>query len=252
MHLEGKGDMQSETNWYAHSRKSIGSAIAREFAHHQCNLALTYATNLEAATQLSKELQQIVGTTRHVSIHKADLAVPEEIEHLCLQVQQTHNRPVSILIPNAGYGKRIRDVSYVSITQAIKRNGSLIVHREIPLDEFDRMININLRAPFLLVKGVVDGMKEQNWGRIIFVSSIAAHGGGMNGCHYAASKGRPPQNNEWSMALIHLGGLMGMMKNLATTLSGNNISVNDIAPAMVGNTGMVCDMPRTSKYCHVN
>lgn len=45
---------------------------------------------------------------------------------------------------------------------------------------------------------------------------------------------------------------MGMMKNLATTLSGNNISVNDIAPAMVGNTGMVCDMPRTLKYCHVN
>lgn len=51
------------------------------------------------------------------------------------------------------------------------------------------MININLRAPFVLVKGVVNGMKQQRWGRIIFVSSIAAHGGGMNGAHYAASKG---------------------------------------------------------------
>ena len=67
--------------------------------------------------------------------------------------------------------------------------------RDIPLSEFDITMNVNLRAPFLLVKGVVDGMKAQRWGRIIFVSSIAAYGGGMNGCHYAASKG----------------GLMGMM-----------------------------------------
>ena len=43
------------------------------------------------------------------------------------------------------------------------------------------------------------------------------------GCHYAASKG----------------GLMGMMKNLSTTLAPYNISVNDVAPAMVGNTGMI-------------
>lgn len=43
-------------------------------------------------------------------------------------------------------------------------------------------MNINLRASFLLVKGVVEGMKAQKWGRIIFVSSIAAYGGGINGC----------------------------------------------------------------------
>lgn len=43
-------------------------------------------------------------------------------------------------------------------------------------------MNVNLRASFLLVKGVVEGMKAQKWGRIIFVSSIAAYGGGINGC----------------------------------------------------------------------
>lgn len=51
---------------------------------------------------------------------------------------------------------------------------------DIPLDEFEHTINVNLRAPFMLVKGVVDGMKAQKWGRIIFVSSIAAYGGGIN------------------------------------------------------------------------
>ncbi len=54
--------------------------------------------------------------------------------------------------------------------------------RDIPLEEFQRMISINLTASFLLVKGVISGMKKQRWGRIIFVSSIAAYGAGLNGC----------------------------------------------------------------------
>lgn len=52
-------------------------------------------------------------------------------------------------------------------------------------------------------------MRAQKWGRIVFVSSIAAYGGGINGPHYAASKG----------------GLTGLMKNLSTRLAEFNISV---------------------------
>lgn len=54
--------------------------------------------------------------------------------------------------------------------------------RDIPLEEFEYTLNVNLRASFLLVKGCVEGMKAQKWGRIIFVSSIAAYGAGINGC----------------------------------------------------------------------
>ncbi|KAK4986079.1 putative secondary metabolism biosynthetic enzyme [Elasticomyces elasticus] len=190
----------------------IGSACAAEFAKHGCDLALTYSSNKESAEALrhkllpgSEKKTTPRGNQLKVTIHKVDLASPEETTKLCEEVQKEHERAIDILISNAGYGKRIRDVS------------------DIPLDEFEHMINVNLRAPFLLVKGVVEGMKAQEWGRIIFVSSIAAYGGGINGCHYAASKG----------------GLMGMMKNLSTTLAPYNISVNDVAPAMVGNTGMI-------------
>lgn len=144
----------------------IGSACARQFASYGCDLALTYSSNREPLEALIKELE-VAGpaeskSTRRFTIHKADLASPEETTGLCEQVQKEHGRAVDILISNAGYGKRIKDVS------------------EIPLSEFEHTLNVNLRAPFLLVKGVVDGMKAQKWGRIIFVSSIAAHGGGMN------------------------------------------------------------------------
>ncbi len=54
--------------------------------------------------------------------------------------------------------------------------------RDIPLEEFEYTLNVNLRASFVLVKGVVEEMKAQKWGRIIFMSSIAAYGGGINGC----------------------------------------------------------------------
>lgn len=80
------------------------------------------------------------------------------------QIDVEHGQRPDILISNAGYGKRIPDVS------------------DISLEEFDYTMNINLRAAFILVKGVVEHMKAQKWGRIIFMSSIAAQGGGINGC----------------------------------------------------------------------
>ena len=54
------------------------------------------------------------------------------------------------------------------------------------------MIDVNLRASFLLVKGVVEGMKSQRFGRIVFISSIAGYGGGINGCR------------TWSLHHLHL------------------------------------------------
>lgn len=140
---------------------SCGSAITKQFAALSCDLALTYSSNKEAIEKLVEEISSSNNKLK-ITIHQADLSSPEAPTKLTEQVQKDHGRAVDILIANAGYGKRIRDVS------------------DIPLSEFEITLNVNLRAPFLLVKGVVDGMKAQKWGRIIFVSSIAAYGGGMN------------------------------------------------------------------------
>jgi len=91
----------------------------------------------------------------------------------------------------------------------------------VSLEEFEQTIQLNLRASFILCKGLVPAMRSQRWGRIIFVSSIAAYGGGINGPHYAASKG----------------GLSGLMRNLSTRLAEYNISVSLLAPSMLRMAG---------------
>ncbi|RDW90022.1 SDR family NAD(P)-dependent oxidoreductase [Aspergillus mulundensis] len=182
----------------------IGAACARQLAERGVHLALTYSSNLTAITALKDELQSTSPDLR-ISIYKVDVASAEEIQHMFIQIDAYHGQRPDILVSNAGYGKRVPQVW------------------DITLEEFDYTINVNLRASFVLVKGVVEHMRNQRWGRIIFMSSIAASGGGINGCHYAASKG----------------GMTGMMKNLATRLAEFNISVNDVAPAMIGDTGMI-------------
>lgn len=138
------------------------------------------------------------------------------------QIDKEHGQRPDILVSNAGYGKRVPQVW------------------DISLEEFDYTINVNLRASFILVKGVVEHMRDQRWGRIIFMSSIAASGGGINGCRMSLSS---PIHFELSANLSDYasskGGMTGMMRNLSTRLAEYNISVNDVAPAMIGDTGMI-------------
>ncbi|KAK6812604.1 hypothetical protein RU639_011584 [Aspergillus parasiticus] len=188
------------------SSGGIGAACSHQLAQRGVHLALTYSSNLTTINELVTDLQSRYAENKlRISTHKVDVGSADQIENLFQEIDTQHGRRPDILISNAGYGKRITNIW------------------DIPLEEFDYMLDINLRASFILVKGVVEHMKAQKWGQIVFMSSIAAYGGGINGCHYAASKG----------------GLTGMMKNLSTRLVEFNISVNDVAPAMIGDTGMV-------------
>lgn len=86
------------------------------------------------------------------------------------KIASKHNA-ISILVANAGLGRRIRDVE------------------DIGEDDWDEMIEVNARSQFVVTKASVAGMRSQSWGRIILIGSIASRGSGLNGCHYAASKG---------------------------------------------------------------
>lgn len=124
---------------------------------------MTYSTNLDGINALVKELKTKNDKLR-ISIHQVDVASADQIQDMFAQIDREHGQRPDILVSNAGYGKRVPNVW------------------DITLEEFDHTMNVNVRASFILVKGVVEHMKSQNWGRIVFMSSIAGYGGGINGC----------------------------------------------------------------------
>lgn len=143
-----------------------------------------------------------------MTVHQCDITKPEDIQRVFDEIKAQHGQDgPDILVSNAGYGKRITSIL------------------DIPIDEFDFTLTCNLRASFILAKLAIPHMQAKHWGRIVFIGSLAASGGGINGCHYAASKA----------------GLQGMMRNLARKHAHEGITVNDVAPAMIGETGMVPD-----------
>ncbi|RFU34692.1 hypothetical protein B7463_g1638, partial [Scytalidium lignicola] len=185
----------------------IGAACARDLYKQGVHLALTYLKSKQNVDNLVSELQALSVEGPKTSIHQADMASALDLTRLFGEINEKHGHHPDMIVSNAGYGIRTPNILDISI------------------EEFDRTISINLRASFILTKLAVPHMKSQKWGRIIFMGSISGYGGGIAGCNYAASKA----------------GLMGMAKNLAQKLAKDRITVNDVAPAMIGDTGMIPD-----------
>jgi len=175
----------------------IGRAISLRLAEAGARLALHYSTGEDRAEALLEQ------TGNRGLIVGADLARPEAPGELVDAVEEALG-PVEILVANAGMSRvqRLEDVS---------------------LDDWDTVIDVNLRAPFLLAQRVVPGMRERGFGRVLFTSSVAAYVGGVVGPHYAASKA----------------GLLGLTHYLASRVSSHGVTVNAIAPALIEETEML-------------
>ncbi|KAK4570290.1 hypothetical protein LTR86_002370 [Recurvomyces mirabilis] len=182
----------------------IGAACARDLAANSARLALTYSTNKGSVDSLIDELG-----SKHVDLklssHQCDVAKEADLQRLFDEVKHDHGQHPDILVVNAGYGKRVSNIL------------------DISLEEWDYTINVNLRSSFIITKLAVPHMLEQHWGRVIYISSIAAGGTSINGCHYSASKA----------------GVQGLSKNLANKMGKSGITFNDVAPAMITGTGMI-------------
>ena len=133
------------------------------------SLALTYFQNRQSVDALVEELRRSGGSgggDRKISTHRVDTGSAEAIEQLFREIDEQHRQPgPDILISNAGQG--------------VRRPGIL----DVSLEEFDYTVDVNLRASFILTKFSIPHMEAYKWGRIIFISSIAAQGGGINACH---------------------------------------------------------------------
>jgi NAD(P)-dependent dehydrogenase (short-subunit alcohol dehydrogenase family) len=130
---------------------------------------------------------------------RCDLGDPEDIAALCERVLSEFGAP-DILVNNAGW------VTY--------RGGIATVSREV----WDRMLDINLRGPFLLCQGLIEGMKARGSGSIINFASMAARQGSLeSSIDYASSKG----------------GLVALTRTLAREVGPSGVRVNAVAPGTI-------------------
>ena len=130
---------------------------------------------------------------------QADLAEPGAGRALARRVLA--DGPLDVLVANAGTGTRTD-------------------WTDVEDDAWDRTLAVNLTAVWQLTQELLPGMVDRGFGRVLFVSSVAALTGGVVGPHYAASK-----------AALH-----GLMHHLAPRVAGSGVTVNTIAPALITGT----------------
>lgn len=185
----------------------IGADLARALADAGCDVAVHYSDNAGGATQAADRVRS--AGVRAMTV-RADLVDPSSAPQLVAQVRQQLG-DIDVLVACAGVADRVSSVD------------------EVDLDLWERTLAVNLTAPFLLAREVLPGMAERGFGRVLFVSSVAAFTGGIVGPHYAASK-----------AALH-----GMLYWLAGKYAQHGVGINAIAPALVV-SGMVSEDQDTS------
>ena len=174
--------------------RGIGRAIALALAKAGADVAVNFIAHTREAKEVCAEIDSY--GRRSLAI-QADVSKSTEVARLVKTVEE-HLGPVSILVNNAGIAK---PRPFDDIDEAL----------------WDETIATNLKSCFLVTRAVMSGMRALRWGRIINVSSVAAHTGGIVGPHYAASKA----------------GMLGLTHAYAAFMAKEGITVNTIAPALI-------------------
>ena len=193
-------DLQGRVALVTGGSGGIGHAIARRLAGAGAAVAVGYSSSADAAHALADELAS--AGARAVALG-ADLADPDAPGQLIGVAEQALG-PLDVLVANHGVGQR---------------RG----FEEVTVAEWDRHLDVNLRASFFLAQRALPGMIERGYGRVLFTSSIAGFTGGLVAPHYAASKA----------------GLHALTHFLASRVAEHGVTVNALAPALIEDTGML-------------
>lgn len=174
--------------------RGIGRAIALALGSDGHPVAVNYASRADAAEAVVSEITAGGGNAKSF---QADVSDAGQVDDLFARVGEALG-PVAVLVNNAG----------------ITADNLLL--RMSP-DEFDRVINTNLRSAFLCTKAALKGMIRARWGRVISISSVAGIAGNAGQANYAASKA----------------GLIGFSKSVAKEVGSRGITVNVVAPGFI-------------------
>ena len=174
--------------------RGIGSGIATVFAQQGADLAFTYSSSSEAAETLEKSLQAYGTKVKAYQSNAADFDAAQELAAMVLE----EFGQIDILVNNAGITK----------DNLLMRMGE---------EDFDKVIEVNLKSVFNMTKAVQRTMLKQRKGSIINMSSVVVVKGNAGQTNYAASKA----------------GIIGFSKSVALELGSRNIRSNVIAPGFI-------------------
>ncbi len=175
--------------------RGIGKAIAKKFAKARYNIVINYTSE---SFEFEKFKEEIVENENiNILFIKTDVTKYNECEKMVKEVINKFGK-IDVLINNAG----------------ITKDGLLMRMKE---EDFDKVIEVNLKGTFNVTKNVIPYMMKQRYGKIVNISSVVGIGGNAGQANYAASKA----------------GIIGFTKSVAKELASRNILANCVAPGFI-------------------
>lgn len=174
--------------------KGIGKAIALKLASSGVNIVLNYRSSEDKAIETEKEILSLGVEVLRI---KGDISKPNDVENL-IDCAKNKFGKIDIMVNNAG----------------ITKDTLLLRMKE---EDFDSVINVNLKGVFNCLKAITPVMVKQKEGKIINLSSVVGLVGNAGQVNYAASKA----------------GVIGMTKSLAKEIGSRGITVNAVAPGFI-------------------
>ncbi len=174
--------------------KGIGKAIALKLASLGANIVLNYRSSSKEAEETAEEIKKLGVEVLTV---KADISKLNEVENLVSEAKEKFGS-IDIMVNNAGITK-----------------DTLILRMKE--EDFDSVIDVNLKGVFNCMKAVTPVMVRQKHGKIVSISSVVGIAGNAGQVNYAASKA----------------GIIGMTKSLAKEVGSRGINVNAVAPGFI-------------------
>jgi 3-oxoacyl-[acyl-carrier protein] reductase len=188
VHLEGK------TALVTGASRGIGRAIALRLAVEGANVVVNYNTRADAAEEVARRVRE-AGARAHVV--QANVAQGADVERLVQQVLDEFKR-IDVLVNNAGI---TRDTLIMRMSE----------------DDWDSVIDTNLKSTFLVTRAVLRPMLRQRGGRIVNITSISGVMGNAGQANYSASKA----------------GMIGLTRSTAREVASRNITCNAIAAGVI-------------------